>query len=430
MLRTGLLIVWLVSHTAVWAQFKNQILGTLPGLGMAGGASIAISPKNPLNIVAASDSDNVYSTVDGGQHWSSQKFSSTMGSVGSPLVIADSKGTFYLVHAARPAKGESGSKQLICHVSSDDGKTWDGGSVIASNPPKDVSHPGIALDGKGNVMVTWTQFDSYRSSDSACHSYIMMATSSNGKKWSKPVVISLNPGDCLDNDNTVKGPVSAAGDDKKIYVMWSGQNRILIDRSFDNGGMWLFNDIVVGSQHGGWSFEVGGMTNQNGLPNLEVEKLKGPRQGMLYACWADQRNGKDDTDIWFIRSANFGDNWTSPLRINNDARGKHQFMPVMTIDQTTGHLYILYYDRRDYNDNQTDVYLAWSVDSGNSFSNARISETPFVADSRLSEAYSLGVSASKGVISTVWTRSENDSIKVISSIIRADELPKAEVAKP
>jgi hypothetical protein len=188
--------------------------------------------------------------------------------------------------------------------------------------------------------------------------------------------------------------------------------------------MWLSNDIVIGKQPGGWDIKIPGHDRCNGMPVLLVEKLKGQRQGMLFLCWADQRNGANDTDIWFSRSANFGDNWTSPSRINNDGKGKHQYLPWMAIDQTTGFIYILYYDRRDYEDNQTDVYLAYSVDSGNTFTNVKISESPFIpTDTEFFGDY-LNISAHKGVITPIWARMDNGITSIWTTVIKHDDLVK------
>ena len=49
----------------------------------------------------------------------------------------------------------------------------------------------------------------------------------------------------------------------------------------------------------------------------------------------------------------------------------------LSVDSTNGFLYCVFYDRRNYSDNQTDVFLAVSRDGGNTFSNHRISESPF-----------------------------------------------------
>ena len=50
----------------------------------------------------------------------------------------------------------------------------------------------------------------------------------------------------------------------------------------------------------------------------------------------------------------------------------------MDIDQTNGDLFFVFYDRREYDDNRTDVFLVRSEDGGTSFLNKNISASPFV----------------------------------------------------
>lgn len=161
------------------------------------------------------------------------------------------------------------------------------------------------------------------------------------------------------------------------------------------------------------------------MPMLIIDNTKkSTLTGALYLAWADQLRGEKDTDIWFTRSMNFGDNWSQPARINNDVPGKHQYLPYMTLDSETGALYILYYDRRNYINETTDVYLAFSKDAGATFRNVKISEVPFISDSTVSIGNYIGISAHAGVITPVWTRTENGKSSVWTSIIRQDELDK------
>lgn len=433
MLRIILLSLCVSIVLSGYSQFKNQKLDERGPDNLACDPSVAINSRNPLNIVAASAPDNVYVTMDGGNTWQKLKIKSSSGISGDPVVIADEKGVFYHFHLSDPGVKAAGSEQspkhVVCHVSNDGGKTWDEGISITENTPKDHHHPQATSDAKGNVTVTWTQFDNYASKDSTCQSVIMLSSSSNGKRWSKPVMISQIAGNCLDGDDSAAGAVPAVSEDKKAYVAWSNKGLMFFDRSFDGGGMWLSNDIVIGRQPGGWDLPIGGHQKSNGLPVLLVEKLKGPRQGMLYMSWADERNGVDDSDVFFIRSANFGDNWTAPVKVNDDAKGKHQYMPWMTIDQTTGYVYILYYDRRSYDDNQTDVYLAYSSDSGGSFKNVKVSETSFVPDAGSFFGDNLDVAAHNGIVVPIWTRMDNGVTSVWTSVIRQDQLIKPEDVK-
>jgi hypothetical protein len=50
--------------------------------------------------------------------------------------------------------------------------------------------------------------------------------------------------------------------------------------------------------------------------------------------------------------------------VNDDPAGKEQFFSWLTIDQVTGYLYCVFYDRRNYANTQTDVYIARSTNGG------------------------------------------------------------------
>lgn len=427
-LRAFFLLLLIISSIGSRAQFPNVKLDERTSDNLVCEPSIAINPRNPLNMVATSAKDNVYVTIDGGKTWSSQKLTSTFGVYGAPVVAVDSKGTFYLVHLSDPtdegAQNEKSLDAIVCQISSDGGQTWDGGTAIGFNAPKDQHKPWATVDGKGNVHVTWTQFDKFLSSDSTCQSVVMLSSSSNGKKWTKPVQISNIPGDCLDDDNTVRGAVPAISDDKKLYVAWSGRNKLYLDRSFDGGNMWLSNDIVIADHPGGWNIDVPGHDRSNGMPTLVVDRSKAQSKGLIYLVWADQRNGKDNTDIWFMRSNNFGDYWSTAIKIGGDGDQKHQYMPRMTIDNTTGYLYVLYYDRSNFDDNQTDVYLAYSRDAGTSFKTMKISETPFTPDGSFPFGEYLNITAHKGTIMPIWTRMDEGRTSVLTALVRDQDLPK------
>lgn len=171
--------------------------------------------------------------------------------------------------------------------------------------------------------------------------------------------------------------------------------------------------------------KIPGLDRCNGRPVLVCDNTKkGGLSGALYMVWADQLNGENDTDIWFTRSMNFGDNWSQPIRINNDGLGKQQFLPWMTVDPATGHIYIVYYDRRSYDDLQTDVYLGYSTDGGLNFKNVRISEKPFVPSEEVFFGDYINISASQGVIAPIWTRMDNKQTSVWTTIIKQEELDK------
>ncbi|HEY0653969.1 MAG TPA: sialidase family protein [Chryseosolibacter sp.] len=409
----------------VVAQFKNIKLDEQHNGDYMCEPSIAINPKNPLNIVAASVLNNIYVTKDGGATWKKIEVVSSMGVYGDPSLIADGGGTFYFFHLSDPTGGKGGYDsekldRIVVQRSDDGGETWTDGTAIGLNHPKDQDKQWPAIDSKGNLTLTWTQFDTYGSKDRNCHSNILMSTSKNGSKWSEPIVMSQIPGNCVDNDSTVMGAMPAILFDGKMFVVWALNEKIFLDRSFD-GNLWLSNDIAVQDQKGGWDLAIAGHDRCNGLPVLMTDRSKSGYRGNLYLLWADQKNGKDNTDVWFTKSNNYGDNWSTPLNVSV-TRNNHQYLPWMTVDQTTGYIYIVYYDRSRYDDLKTDVVLAWSTDGGSSFRNATISETPFEPSPSSFFGDYTNIAAHKGVITPIWTRMDSGKTSVWTTVIRHDEL--------
>jgi hypothetical protein len=427
---THLLAFFLFIATSTAAQFKNIKLAEQRegDRYQPCEPSIAINLENTNNIVAGIVLDRAIYTEDGGATWQEKTVTSPFGVYGDPAVVSDTDGNFYFFHLADPSgKGRSNEAwldRIVVNKSKDGGASWNDGVSIGHNPPKDQDKQWPTVNLKNNnLYVTWTQFDAYGSKDPSCQSNILFSKSTNkGEKWSKPVVLSQTAGDCIDDDNTTEGAVPATTYDGKVFVAWSNQGMIFFDRSYDGGDTWLRNDIAIFEHPGGWAMDIPGISRCNGMPVLVCDNSKSAHTGMLYLVWADQRNGESDTDIWFSRSNNYGDNWTIPTRINDDAPGKHQFLPWLAIDQTTGYLYVVFYDRRAHEDTTTDVYLAYSTDAGQTFTNVKISEAPFVPDASVFFGDYNNIAAHAGVIAPIWTRMDTGKTSVMTTIIKQDAL--------
>jgi hypothetical protein len=396
------------------AQVKNILLDP-----NAYEPSVSVNRDDVQNIVASSAPDNIYYTRNGGLSWEKTKLVSTYGAVGNITLIADFKNNFYCLLQVR----KNGKSNIVIQQSADGGKTWSKEALISSDSTKYAINPKAALDRSGNLFVTWTDFDIYESDNDKCISRVLLSRSSNGKKWSKPMELSQTHGNCKNDDHTPAGAIAAVmGGGQRAFAAWANQGKIFFDRAFDGGATWLNNDLAIAEQGGGWSMQIPGVQKANGLPMLLIDNTKRSNlTGALYMVWADQLRGENDSDIWFTRSLNFGDNWNQPIRINNDGPGKHQYLPFMAFDSETGCIYILYYDRRNYINENTDVFVAYSKDGGASFKNVKISETPFVADATTTAGNYIGIAAHEGVITPIWTRTENGKSSVwISTIKHAD----------
>jgi Neuraminidase (sialidase) len=138
--------------------------------------------------------------------------------------------------------------------------------------------------------------------------------------------------------------------------------------------------------------------------------------------WADQRNGKDNTDIWLKKSTDGGKTWSTDIKVNADNSDRHQFLSWITVDPSTGYLYVVYYDRRKTVGNQTDVYLSVSKDGGSTFKDYKINTTSFLPNDEVFFGDYTNISAQNGVIRPIWTQLENREITLYTAIVNQSDL--------
>jgi hypothetical protein len=386
--------------------------------------SIAFNLQNPQNLVAGSVLNNVYYSQDAGRTWTKKLLKSkSFGVYGDPCIVNDPSGNFYYLHLANPdGQAYAGSKflnQIVIQKSTDGGQTWNDGVGIGKNEPKQqdkewaVVHPTT-----GQIYVTWTEFDKYGSANTEHKSRIQFATSTDaGATFSEAITISNLEGDALDDDKTTEGAVPAVDTDGNVYVAWSVNNQIHFDKSLDNGITWI-EDTVIADQTGGWTQDIPGIGRCNGMPVTVVDVSNSPFKGNIYINWTDQRNGKDNTDVFLIKSSDAGVTWSQPIRVNQDKTLSHQFFTWMSVDPITGYIYIVYYDRSRYSDTQTDVVLSVSTDGGTTFSSECISSSPFTPNPDIFFGDYNNISSYNGMVRPIWTRSENGKLSIWTAMVK------------
>jgi hypothetical protein len=410
----AIIALWI---TNVSAQFPNI---KIDDVGNPEEPSIFINPKDHNNIVAGANINYIYNSFDGGQSWIKKSMTSTYGVWGDPCIITDTSGEFYFFHLSNPPP-DSGTwiDRIVCQKSTDGGVSWSAGTYMGLNGERAQDKEWAVVDQQTNtIYVTWTQFDEYGSNHPNDSSLILFSKSTDGAlTWSNAKRINQLAGDCIDSDNTTEGAVPAVGPNGEVYVSWSNRDTLFFDKSLDGGVTWLDTDIVIGEQPGGWDYTIPGLQRCNGLPVTKCDLSGGPDHGSIYVNWSDQRNGTDNTDIFISKSTDGGNTWSTPLKVNDDNDNKHQFLTWMDVDQSTGIIYIIFYDRRNYSNNNTDVYLAYSTDGGNSFINQQISEMPFIPNTSAFFGDYSNIHAVNGKIVPIWTRQDGSFTSVWTALI-------------
>lgn len=385
--------------------------------------SIRINPSNPSVILAGSVLNNVYYSQDTGRTWNEKILTSTHGVWGDPVLDVDTAGHFYYFHLSNPPSG-NWIDRIVCQKSTNNGLTWNDGTYTGLNGTKAQDKQWSVIDRNNNtIYLTWTQFDKYGSAASTDSSVILFSKSiDGGENWSTPLRINKVAGDCIDSDNTVEGAVPAVGPNGEVYVAWAGPAGIRFDRSIDGGLTWIENDILVDPMPGGWDYNIPGIDRCNGLPVTKCDLSNGAHHGTIYINWSDQRNGTHDTDVWLSRSIDGGDTWSQPVKVNDDLPGSHQFLTWMDIDQVSGYLFFVFYDRRNHTDNHTDVYLAVSMDGGQTFLNRKISENAFKPVNGIFFGDYNNINVHNGIVRPVWTRLHNGQLSIWTDITPLENL--------
>ena len=409
------ILIAALSTLSLQAQHQNVMISDLNNCNEP---SITLNPKNTNQLYAGANLNNYYYSDDGGFTWQEGTITSPeYGVWGDPVLVCDTAGAFYFFHLSNPQSG-NWIDRIVCQKSSFGGN-WNDGTFTGLNGTKAQDKHWVIVDRKTNELYcTWTQFDSYGTNDPNYFSNIMFSKSTDaGETWSPALQINEVSGDCVDEDNTTEGAVPAIGPNGELYVGWAGPEGLVFDRSLDDGNTWLDTDIVVSDIPGGWDYGIPGIYRANGLPVTLCDTSGGPNNGAIYINWTDQRNGADDVDVWLAKSRDGGDTWSQPIRVNDDPPGKQQFFTWMAIDQTNGYLYFVFYDRRNYEDEQTDVYMAQSIDGGESFRNFKISESPFVPNQNVFFGDYTNLTAYDNVIRPIWARLENSQLSIWTAIV-------------
>jgi hypothetical protein len=380
--------------------------------------SIFISPLNTDTMIAASNIRNYYVSYDAGYTWTEHTLSSTYGVWGDPVIIADTSGHFYFFHLSNTG-GAGWIDRIVCQKSIDAGQTWNNGSFTGLNGTKDQDKHWVIVDQtNNNLYMTWTEFDAYGSAAASCKSRILFSKSLDaGNTWSTPLQINETEGNCIDEDETTEGAVPAVGPNGEIFVAWAGPDGLVFNKSLDQGNTWLTQDIFIDGMPFGWDYSIPGISRANGLPITKCDLSGGPNHGTIYVNWSDQSNGVNNTDVWLSKSEDAGDTWTSPIRVNQDNSQKHQFFTWMDVDQSTGYLYFVYYDRRNYTDNQTDVYMAYSTDGGQTFKEELISDAPFTPNPGIFFGDYTNIATEKGVVRPIWAEADGSILSIHTAII-------------
>ena len=388
--------------------------------------SIAINPTNPKNIVAGSVLDYVHRSNDGGKTWQTEQLKSKYGIWGDPTVLCDSNGVFYYFHLSDPEGTNWKSNRILDRIvlqkSMDGGTTWSNGTSIGFNAPKQQDKQWALINPalNNNLYTAWTEFDKYNSNHENDKSRILFSKSeNNGENWTKPKQISLNEGNCLDNDLTPEG-TTLASNGEKLFICWAFNSKIWFSKSIDNGEHWS-KEIAIANQPNGWKYSIKNIGRCNGFPVMDIDKSASKHHGNIYLNWSSQATN-EETNIFISKSLDEGRTWSKPKKIHNNKISEHHFFNWMSVDPKTGFIYIVYYKETKPNASLIEVHLSVSKNGAKSFKDYIISKKPFnPKGSNFFGDYN-NITAYNGIVRPIWTQVENGLVSIWTALINDRDL--------
>lgn len=392
--------------------------------------SVDISPVNSNIIFCSANATNspvttiygtgVYYTTNAGTTWAGADNPPFGTNSGDPAVSIGTNGNFYVGFIDG---GANDGGQGVA-VSTNNGTNWSR-YIVAPKPPStsdllDKNH--LVVDKKAGspfenrVYAGWTVFVTGSPNNDNIE---VRYSTNNGQNWSTGANISsaLNAGSHNQGINLQTGPNGEVYAAWAVYDQWAsgsyGEDAIGFNVSTDGGVTWA----VPKKAYAAANFGIrGNLTSKSSIrvasfPSMAVDRSGGPNNGHIYITWPQRgvTPAGSDPDIVMIKSTDGGATWSTPKRVNDDPlnNGKDQYYPWMTVDQTTGHLYVVFYDSRNTTNDSAGVYIARSIDGGNSFENICVSDRNFKPKtiSGLASGYQgdyIGIAAHANTVYPYW----------------------------
>ncbi|MBV6513433.1 MAG: hypothetical protein FMNOHCHN_02965 [Ignavibacteriaceae bacterium] len=376
-----------------------------------------------------------YFTSNGGTNWTGFDQPPYGATSGDPAV---SIGTNGLIYTGFIDAGTNDGGQGVA-VTSNNGTSWSR-YVVGPRPPGasdllDKNH--LVVDKKAGspyenrVYAAWTAFVSTSPNNNDIE---VRYSSNNGQTWS--------------NSSNVSGPINAGSHDQginlstgpngEVYALWAvydnwaagvyGEDAIGFNKSTDGGATWAQPKRIYSAANFGIRGNLANKGNirVSSFPVMGVDRTGGSRNGTIYAVWPQKTVAPagSDPDIVLTKSSDGGETWAPLVRVNNDPlnNGKDQYYPWMTVDQSTGNVYVVFYDSRDVTNDSAHVYIARSTDGGTTFDNIKVTDRAFKPKtiSGLASGYQgdyIGIAANRNTVYPTWADDRTGNYQIWMSTV-------------
>jgi hypothetical protein len=393
-----------------WSQMPNIRIHPNPSTYQYE-LSVAAHPLNPrIALVACvARTANVdrlgwYYTTDGGITWSGRDTLPTHVNLAmymrDPAAAIDLDGNLYV-------NGFSGNGDVFVARSTNGGALWTQVNIANTSGHE---RPHMTIDRNPYSAYKNYIYAGYTDLNAVGHPVLVSRSTDQGQSFSPPMPISGISGPDAVGVNLVVGP------DNVVYATWSWFDsppfinplpfHLGFNRSTDGGSSWGTPKVIQSVNYNGSLAKPLSFFN---YPVMAVDGSNGPRRGWLYVAYTE--GGSTNPDIFLIRSTDGGETWSSPFRVNQDVTDKDQWLPWIAADLSTGKLQVIYYDSRNFvNNDSAEVFISVSTDGGASFRDTLVSDAPFlptaVWNASIVPYYMgsyIGIASAHDTVWTVWT---------------------------
>lgn len=384
---------------------------------------VDVDPGDPAELIGVYQQDR-FSTggasglgtswsADGGATWTplgvgalpafSRCAGAAPGSVGDyeratdPWVSYGADGTAYQMSLSFNDTRDLANAMLVSR-SVDGGRTWDTPKELIRDTDPNVFNDKNSLTADPtrtrNVYGVWDRLV-FPNARAGGQSFLTAAafrgptyfarTRDGGDTWERARTI-FDPGQ---NDQTIGNQISVTGTGDLVNVMTVFRNdnaegrqggTVSVLRSTNQGTSWTGEIVVSRLGAVGVTDPRDGAAVRTGdiIPSIATDERGGNRN--VYVVWQDARfTGFARDQIAFSRSTDGGRTWSPAVRIN--ARADTQaFTPAIEVD-AAGNIAVTHYDFRNDTTTstalETDAWVLRSSDGGASWSEERLTPTPF-----------------------------------------------------
>lgn len=286
---------------------------------------------------------------------------------------------------------------------------------------------------EGNLYNAWTSFGGTNDNEIET-----VKSTDGGLLWSAPINISLATfaGSHNQGVNLKTGPNGEVYAVWSIYDSWpSDETAMGFAKSTNGGAYYQPASRIITNIRGVRNTSIGKNQRKNSFPSMACDISTGPYSGNLYIVWANVGipgiNTGTDRDIYMIKSEDGGDNWSEPIRVNQDpiGLGNVHYFPWITCDPETGTLSVVFYDDRNVGGTECEVFCANSADGGDTWEDFKVSDISFTPSPMPGMAADymgdyLGIVARGGIVYPAWTDNRNSLFMTYTSPYYPNNLPK------